>query len=107
MFGSSRAGAHVLAGEILVGDGMRLVDSPPALSEVARELAGSRQLFIDTEFESTRESRTLCLLQVSNGGTVFLIDTLRIANVSALEPVFANPSTEWVLHAGQQDVLLL
>ncbi len=86
---------------------MRLVDSPRALSEAASELSGSPRLFIDTEFESTRESRTLCLLQVSNGGTVFLIDTLRIANVTALEPVFSDPNTEWVLHAGQQDVLLL
>ena len=34
---------------------MRLVDSPPALERTAKELAGAEQLFIDTEFESTRE----------------------------------------------------
>ncbi|MCA9632961.1 MAG: hypothetical protein KC766_35155 [Myxococcales bacterium] len=86
---------------------MRLVDSPPALERTAKELAGAEQLFIDTEFESTREHRTLCLLQISRGETIYLVDTLRLGNLSALAPVLEAEATEWVLHAGQQDVLLL
>ncbi|MBX3184937.1 MAG: hypothetical protein KF915_20110 [Polyangiaceae bacterium] len=86
---------------------MRLVDSSPALAQVARELSGQPVLFIDTEFESTRDGRTLCLLQVSSGERVYLVDPLRVPKLDPLIPVFANPEVEWVLHAGQQDVLLL
>lgn len=86
---------------------MRLVDSPPALARTAKELSGATQLFIDTEFESTREHRTLCLLQISRGESVYLIDTLRLGDLSALTPVLQDEGTEWVMHAGQQDVLLL
>ncbi|MEZ4369911.1 MAG: hypothetical protein R3B07_03770 [Polyangiaceae bacterium] len=86
---------------------MRLVDSPPALARTAKELTGARQLFIDTEFESTREHRTLCLLQISRGETIYLVDTLRLGDLSLLAPVLQDEQTEWVLHAGQQDVLLL
>lgn len=86
---------------------MQFIQSPAALKAAARALSGHQRLFIDTEFESSRESRTLCLLQISVGEEVYLIDSLRLPSLADLRPIFSNPEVEWVLHAGQQDVLLL
>jgi ribonuclease D len=83
----------------------RFVDKPEALEEAARSLAGKDQLFVDTEFESTRERTRLCLLQVSDGATAYLIDAIAMPRLGALRAAFE--AAEWVLHAGQQDVPLI
>lgn len=86
---------------------VELIQSDASLRSAASALAGARCLYLDTEFESTRGGTTLCLLQLSGGDTTFLIDTLRIESLHPLSDVLADPQTEWVLHAGQQDVALL
>jgi ribonuclease D len=86
---------------------MQLVDTRPALEEVARSLRDSPALYLDTEFESSRDGATLCLLQISSGADVHLIDTLRLASLEPLQDVLANPHCEWVMHAGGQDVPLI
>ncbi len=86
---------------------MKLVDSRPELESAAAALTGARTLFVDTEFESTREGTRLCLLQLSRGGEIFLVDALRLADLTALGPVLGAEHVEWVLHAGQQDVPLI
>jgi ribonuclease D len=86
---------------------MQLVDSQSGLELIADSLADARSLFLDTEFDSSREGRVLCVLQISDGGRIHLIDTLRLQNLDALRPVLAAPDREWVLHAGSQDVELL
>ncbi len=86
---------------------MRFVDTPAALEEAAQALTGAKRLYIDTEFESNRQGTRLCLLQVSAGEDIFLIDTLRLGALEPLRSAFEAPQTEWVLHAGMQDVKLL
>jgi len=87
---------------------VELIQSEAGLHEAARELSGASRLYLDTEFESTRAGTTLCLLQLSRGDhTTFLIDTLRVDGLRPVSEVLANPQAEWVLHAGQQDVVLL
>ncbi len=84
----------------------QLVDTQEGLRETAHSLQGARRLFLDTEFESSRGGTLLCLLQVSTGTTVFLVDTLRLGDLGPLrEPLMATD--EWVLHAAQQDLPLL
>lgn len=85
-----------------------LIDTASALEQCVQALRGrpSLTLFIDTEFDSTRNGSTLCLVQVSDGARTFLIDPLRV-NLSPLAGVLSAPGTEWVLHAGRQDVALL
>src|SRR5262245_35953325 len=82
-----------------------LIDTQAGLERACRELGGP-SVFLDTEFESTRSGAELCLLQLSNGERIFLIDTLRL---HALDPLFAllKNAREWVLHSGLQDVGLL
>lgn len=91
----------------------RLIDSKNALEEAAGSLGESlnkrdlRRLYLDTEFESNRSGTTMCVLQISAGDENFLLDTLRLKELVQIRPIFENPATEWVLHAGLQDVALI
>ncbi len=95
----------------------RLVDSSSALEECSRtlqsELADHKsegqapRLFIDTEFESNRSGTRLCLLQITTGQTIYLVDPLGLKRVEPLSLVLGDPENEWVLHAGLQDVDLV
>ncbi|MCK6537243.1 MAG: HRDC domain-containing protein [Polyangiaceae bacterium] len=86
---------------------MHLIQSESELAEVAASLADATTLYLDTEFDSTRDGKTLCLVQISKGERVHLIDPLRLSSLDVLRPVLADPAREWVLHAGSQDVDLL
>lgn len=86
---------------------MQLIDEPGGLQRVAQTLRGSSRLYLDTEFESNRSGTRICLLQLSGGGEIFLVDSLRLRSLEPLRDVLAAPETEWVLHAGLQDVQLL
>lgn len=86
---------------------MHFVDQRSGLEDAARSLEGAPRLYIDTEFESSRQGKLLCLLQISRGEELFLIDALRLRDLGPLAGVLSSTSTEWVVHAGQQDVELL
>jgi ribonuclease D len=83
----------------------RYITEPAALEELAPELDGASELFLDTEFESTREHTRLCLLQIGTGQRIFLVDAIKLANLKPLAPAFR--SATWVLHAGTLDVPLI
>lgn len=86
----------------------QLVDQQSALEEAGRALAGASRLFVDTEFESNREGTRMCLLQVrASEGKTYLVDTVKLGSLDPLRPAFGAPGTEWVLHAGAQDVNLI
>ncbi|HEX2872495.1 MAG TPA: hypothetical protein VHP33_14600, partial [Polyangiaceae bacterium] len=84
-----------------------LVDSQAALESAARALADCPRLYLDTEFESGRGPTRLCLLQISSGSEIFLVDTLKLGKLDPLGAVFARPEVEWVFHAGLQDLALI
>lgn len=84
-----------------------LVDSPESLERAANALASCARLYLDTEFESGRGPTRLCLLQISSGTEVFLVDTLKLGKLDPLSAVFAKPEVEWVFHAGLQDLALI
>ncbi len=77
------------------------------LQRAVAALAGSQRFFIDTEFESSRQGKTLSLIQVSRGEEIFIIDALQLPSLQTLGDMLCEASTEWVLHAGLQDVELL
>ena len=85
---------------------MKLIASQSELSLLGKTLAGAGTLFLDTEFESNRSGTELCLLQVSTGSQIFLIDAILLRDLTPLAAAFLQ-SPLWVLHAGQQDVTLL
>jgi ribonuclease D len=83
------------------------VDSPEALERAANALAACPRLYLDTEFESGRGPTRLCLLQISSGTEIFLVDTLKLGRLDPLSAVFKRPEVEWVFHAGLQDLALI
>lgn len=83
------------------------VDSQEALERAASALVSCSRLYLDTEFESGRGATRLCLLQVSTGTEIFLVDTLKLGRLDALASAVARPDVTWVFHAGLQDVALL
>jgi ribonuclease D len=83
------------------------IDSQEGLARAAQALATCPRLYLDTEFESGRGPTRLCLLQISSGTEIFLVDTLRLSELQELARVLARPEVEWVLHAGRQDLELI
>ncbi|HET9934173.1 MAG TPA: hypothetical protein VFQ35_25900 [Polyangiaceae bacterium] len=86
---------------------MQFVADSRALEQACRALAEHRVFYLDTEFDSLREGTSLCLIQASAGGEIFLVDALSLSDLSPLGAVLGQPEATWVLHAGQQDVPLL
>ena len=85
----------------------KLVDTTDALKSAATSLARASTLFIDTEFECRRGETTLCLLQISSGDDIYLIDCLRLTAMDCLAEAITGPDTEWVLHDGSKDIGLI
>jgi ribonuclease D len=83
------------------------VDSQEGLERAASALASCPRLYLDTEFESGRGSTRLCLLQISSGTDIFLVDTLKLGRLDQLSGVLARPDVQWVFHAGLQDLALI
>jgi ribonuclease D len=83
------------------------VDSQQGLERAASALASCPRFYLDTEFESGRGSTRLCLLQISSGAEIFLVDTLKLGRLDPLGGVLARPEVQWVFHAGLQDLALI
>jgi len=86
---------------------MQLVETRAALAAMAPRLAGADRFHVDTEFESTRRGAELCLVQIAAAEQVFVVDALRLPDLSPLASTLGDPARTWVLHAGGQDVPLL
>ncbi len=86
---------------------MQLVETRAALAAMEPRLARAERFHVDTEFESTRRGAELCLVQIATGEEVFLVDALRLPDLSPLASTLGDPARTWVLHAGGQDVPLL
>jgi ribonuclease D len=85
---------------------MRIIETTADLEDLARELAASPYLALDTEFmrDSTYWPK-LCLIQIAAPGVAAIIDPL--APGLDLAPFFAliaKPEIVKVLHAGRQDI---
>jgi ribonuclease D len=85
---------------------VKLIATAADLAELSQALRGSGILFLDTEFESNRSGIELCLLQISDGRQIFLVDAIALRDLTPLGAAFQSAGL-WVLHAGQQDVMLL
>jgi ribonuclease D len=86
---------------------VRLLATREELEAGLRELEGAPSYYLDTEFESSKQGKRLSLIQVSRGDEVYVIDALRLESLRDLGAVLCQPATQWILHAGLQDVELL
>ncbi len=84
------------------------VDQPQKLSEVARELSAQEILAVDTESNSLYAYKEqVCLLQFSTHEKDYLIDTLALADLSVLAPIFRSEKILKVFHAAEYDLICL
>ncbi len=84
------------------------VDSYPKLNRMITEITGIPYLAVDTESNSLfAYQEQVCLIQLSTEDTDYLIDPLVLSDLSALEPIFADPRTEKIFHAAEYDIICL
>lgn len=105
--GDPRDGYNTRVGETLLPPPI-LISEAEALLRLAAILAGEPHLAVDTESNSLHAYRErVCLIQFSTPGADYLVDPPAVGDLSALKPVFSNPSVEKVLHAAEYDVICL
>jgi ribonuclease D len=76
-----------------------------ALNMLIKELKKQTRIAVDTEANSLYAyHERVCLIQFSTSDTDYLLDPLALANLSALEEIFASPEIEKVFHAVDYDV---
>ena len=84
------------------------VDSDSDLQRAAQHLSKASALAVDTEADSFYHyHHKCCLIQVSDGEVVYLIDPLRLKRLDPLGEALASRRIVKVLHAADQDVLYL
>ncbi len=82
-----------------------LVDSASALQRMVDSLKQHARIAVDTESNSLYAYRErVCLIQFSVPGADFLVDPLALADLSALEEIFASPRIEKIFHASDYDI---
>ena len=81
------------------------VDRQEELLRLARTLESQSLIGVDTEFLRERTFfPKLCLLQLSAGGGIWCVDTLRGGSLEPLVNALTAPQTRKVIHAARQDL---
>lgn len=86
-----------------------LVDRPQQLEELALRLRAAPALGLDLEGEYNlhRYGIHLCLLQISDGRTVHLVDPVALGSLAPLKPVLEDAAVPKVMCSADEDVKLL
>ena len=85
-----------------------LVADPDSLTRLARTLAAVPVVAVDTESNSLHAYRErVCLIQFSTPDADYIVDPIRLADLGALAPLFANPGQQKVFHAAEYDLVCL
>ena len=84
------------------------IQTPHALREFVEAHKDTPWLGFDTEFIGEKRYYTLlCLIQVSTPKGLFLIDPLRIEDLSPFEALLTSPDILKITHSGENDYRLL
>ncbi|XDD42930.1 ribonuclease D [Leptospira sp. WS60.C2] len=85
-----------------------LVDTAKALDLALINLRQSKIMSIDTESSGYYTYYPkVCLIQINSNGKNYLIDPLKIPNLSALGPLFEDPNILKIFHSAQDDIKAL
>lgn len=86
----------------------RFLHTVDQLTEAAERWHESEVLGIDTEFVRERTYRAdLGLVQISDGISAWLIDTVRISDLAPLKALFTHPGITKVFHSASEDLEVL
>jgi len=85
-----------------------LLENAEQLLAAARDWQARQVLGIDTEFLRERTYRAeLGLVQISDGRTAWLVDTLRLKDLAPVKQLFANTAVLKVFHSASEDLEVL
>ncbi len=88
---------------------IQLIDSGKQLQEVINLLLQKREIAFDTEFDSFNKQYGvhLQLVQIFDGENCYLVDPLKIADLSPLWQVFTNEKIGKIVYSGANDIDIL
>ncbi len=85
-----------------------LVADTDSLDQLVDALASCPVVAVDTESNSLHAYRErVCLIQFSVFDADYIVDPIRLPDLSALATVFANPDQQKVFHAAEYDLICL
>jgi len=83
----------------------RIIDTAAQLKAAAKFLETENTVAVDLEADSMYHYKEkVCLIQLTSGQSVMMIDPLAIPDLSPLKPVFANPDIRKILHGADYDI---
>lgn len=99
----------LLENTILKEGDFQLVEDAEALQKVIVHLRKFKLLGVDFEGEWNlhRYGLHLCLIQVSDGENVFLIDPLQVGDLGEFLAIMEDPEIEIISHGPQSDIVLM
>ena len=84
------------------------ITDPADLERLVHALADCPAVAVDTESNSLHAYRErVCLIQFSTPDADYIVDPIRVADLGALAPLFANPDQQKVFHAAEYDLVCL
>jgi ribonuclease D len=88
---------------------IRLIHSEAALAEILPVLREAGEFGADLEFDQHRHTYgfTLCLIQVSDGKTCYLIDPFTIPDLQPFYDLLTDPALLKIFHHANNDLMLL
>lgn len=87
---------------------LSMIASAPDLNALTERLAQEPLIAVDTESNSLFAYRErVCLIQLSTRSDDYIIDPLAIDDLAPLGALFAAPHIEKVLHAAENDIMVL
>lgn len=83
----------------------QFIDTAESLQAIVKKLLKSPAIAVDLEADSLYHYKErVCLLQVSNGKINAVIDPIKIGDLSALKPIFANTKIRKIFHGADYDI---
>src|SRR5258706_8562494 len=85
------------------------VDTPEGVAALGAALAGQAVIGLDTESDSMHSYfEKVCIVQVVlPGNRIFLLDTIRVRDLSPLKARLEEPAVRKVLHGAKYDIVCL
>lgn len=87
---------------------LHIVDDDASFDRLVSTLSAARAFGVDTESNGMyAHAERVCLLQFSVVGSDWILDPLAVHDISALAPLFADPSITKILHGADYDIRCL